>query len=454
MTGPTHWAESYQTCSGKYQSPIDIEEHLVSQVRLPPLNFQGFKSKSVSSTLTNNGHTVHPTRILTHDFTPSRVVQFIASVMLQTVRPPNSPMASLVLSDSSQLTDNSFEKLPVVLQLNTSDEAILSGGPLKGNYIFAQLHFHWGANDSIGSEDTINNHTFPLELHLVFFKQDYVSFNHALDFKDGLTVLAVFFEVYGDDNDIYSDIVSHLPRVVNPGTNARLKRPVTLDSLLPSIRHLYFTYEGSLTTPPCSEVVTWIDFKQPILLSARQVNAFRKLRSEEGTLTQNFRPVQPLSGRLIHFNVADDLSRSGESSVLRSVPVGALCITAAVLTLQAMYSRNLHPDLITDEQNKHDIKARMRGRCRARPEYRRSMSLVLVRSLTQYLESRQNLVPGWLRLYSATTWHKDDRDNCFHDRPRALLVLRLYSARTQRIFPQHGTKTIETAVFTTGLMLY
>nr|CAD7441475.1 unnamed protein product [Timema bartmani] len=282
--GPKHWAESYQTCSGKYQSPIDIEEHLVSQVRLPPLNFQGFKSKSVSSTLTNNGHTV-------------------------------------------------------VLQLNTSDEAILSGGPLKGNYIFAQLHFHWGANDSIGSEDTINNHTFPLELHLVFFKQDYVSFNHALDFKDGLTVLAVFFEVYGDDNDIYSEIVSHLPRVVNPGTNARLKRPVNLDSLLPSIRHLYFTYEGSLTTPPCSEVVTWIDFKQPILLSARQVNAFRKLRSEEGTLTQNFRPVQPLSGRLIHFNVADDLSRSGESSMLRSVPVEALCITAAVLTLQAIYSR-------------------------------------------------------------------------------------------------------------------
>ncbi|CAG2055304.1 unnamed protein product [Timema podura] len=310
--GPKHWAESYQTCSGKYQSPIDIEEHLVSQVRLPPLNFQGFKSKSVSSTLTNNGHT-----------------GLWAIGCLRLVQ-------GVILTIDWNASDGGDQ---VVLQLNTSDEAILSGGPLKGNYIFAQLHFHWGANDSIGSEDTINNHTFPLELHLVFFKQDYVSFNHALDFKDGLTVLAVFFEVYGDDNDIYSEIVSHLPRVVNPGTNARLKRPVNLDSLLPSIRHLYFTYEGSLTTPPCSEVVTWIDFKQPILLSARQVNAFRKLRSEEGTLTQNFRPVQPLSGRLIHFNVADDLSRSGESSMLRSVPVGALCITVAVLTLQAIYSR-------------------------------------------------------------------------------------------------------------------
>nr|CAD7570867.1 unnamed protein product [Timema californicum] len=76
----------------------------------------------------------------------------------------------------------------------------------------------------------------------------------------------------------------------------------------------------------------------------------------------------------------------------------------------------------------------MQGRCCAQPEYRQSMSLVLVRSMTQYLESRQSLVPGWLRLYSACTRRIfpqqgaariDDRDTCFHDRPHALLVLSL-----------------------------
>jgi carbonic anhydrase len=56
-TGPSHWAEEYETCAGKFQSPIDIEEHLVSQVRLPPLSFHGFRSEPISSTLTNNGHT-------------------------------------------------------------------------------------------------------------------------------------------------------------------------------------------------------------------------------------------------------------------------------------------------------------------------------------------------------------------------------------------------------------
>jgi carbonic anhydrase len=56
-TGPDHWAEEYQTCAGKFQSPIDIEEHLVTQVRLPPLRFYHFDKEPVASTLTNNGHT-------------------------------------------------------------------------------------------------------------------------------------------------------------------------------------------------------------------------------------------------------------------------------------------------------------------------------------------------------------------------------------------------------------
>nr|CAD7569483.1 unnamed protein product [Timema californicum] len=76
-----------------------------------------------------------------------------------------------------------------------------------------------------------------------------------------------------------------------------------------------------------------------------------------------------------------------------------------------------------------------------RPEYRQSMSLVLVRSMTQYLESRQSLVPGLLSLYSARTQmispqhgaaRIDDRNSCFYDRPHALLVLSLYSGHAQR----------------------
>lgn len=48
----------------------------------------------------------------------------------------------------------------VVLQLNYSTPVMISGGPLTPIYKFTQLHFHWGVNDSLGSEDLINNHRY------------------------------------------------------------------------------------------------------------------------------------------------------------------------------------------------------------------------------------------------------------------------------------------------------
>lgn len=51
-----------------------------------------------------------------------------------------------------------FTKLnSVMLELKTDEPLGISGGPLHGHYLFQQLHFHWGHNDSVGSEDTINN---------------------------------------------------------------------------------------------------------------------------------------------------------------------------------------------------------------------------------------------------------------------------------------------------------
>ena len=72
---------------------------------------------------------------------------------------------------------------------------MLSGGPLKGIYVFEQLHFHWGENDFEGSEDLINNRSFPMEMHAVFYKEDYKSFKEALNYSDGLAILAYLYEV-------------------------------------------------------------------------------------------------------------------------------------------------------------------------------------------------------------------------------------------------------------------
>ncbi|XP_022170690.1 carbonic anhydrase 2-like [Myzus persicae] len=245
---PPHWATEYKTCSGKYQSPIDIEENLVTKVNLPLLRFHNIDTLPTSTTITNNGHTV-------------------------------------------------------VLQLNYTAPVMISGGPLTPTYRFTQLHFHWGVNDSLGSEDLINNHSYPMELHMVFSNTDYDDEKTALTKNDGLVVLAMFFEITQEDNPVYSEIVNTLGQINMPDQSSNLQVGFTIRSMLPESTELYFTYKGSLTTPPCLEVVTWIDFKHPIQLSHNQVQAFRMLRSKHGQLTHNSRPVQELSGRPVWYNV-------------------------------------------------------------------------------------------------------------------------------------------------------
>ncbi|XP_034248740.1 carbonic anhydrase 7-like [Thrips palmi] len=279
--GPDHWADTYKTCRGKYQSPIDIDEHHVTRVHLPPIRYEGFETPPLSSTITNNGHTV-------------------------------------------------------LLKLNMSEPATISGGPLKGKYVFSQLHWHWGTNDSFGSEDLINNHSYPMELHMVFYKKNYGSPEMAQLQSDGLAVMAFFYEVMPSDNAVYSEMVDYLPQIETPLTKFSLRRQLTLASLIPCARSHYFTYYGSLTTPPCLEVVTWIDFKHPIRLSHSQLETFRRLRTQHGFLTHNARPVQPLGGRNVWYN-AGELNLEEDSAAPRSGASVTLVASLLAATAVAMY---------------------------------------------------------------------------------------------------------------------
>ena len=55
----------------------------------------------------------------------------------------------------------------------------------------------------------------------------------------------------------------------------------------------YYSFDGSLTTPPCSESVNWMVLKRPVALGNDQIKAFRRL------FNANARPVQPLNGRVV-----------------------------------------------------------------------------------------------------------------------------------------------------------
>ena len=83
-----------------------------------------------------------------------------------------------------------------------------------------------------------------------------------------------------------------------PAKEGEVKKPdapFNLDAMLPADR-AYYRFTRSLTTPPCSEDVSWHVLKSPVDVSASQIAAFRRLYA------MNARPVQPLNGRVIELS--------------------------------------------------------------------------------------------------------------------------------------------------------
>jgi carbonic anhydrase len=152
------------------------------------------------------------------------------------------------------------------------------GSTIKINgeeYELLQFHFH------TPSEHTINGKASALEMHLVHRNA-----------KNQLAVVGVMMEK-GATNPLIEQIWQHIPTVGK--TNVVKNSTINATKLLPNNK-AYFSYAGSLTTPPCSENVKWNVLIEPIQVSEKQIEAFQSLYQV------NARPVQPINGRIIEFH--------------------------------------------------------------------------------------------------------------------------------------------------------
>lgn len=140
-------------------------------------------------------------------------------------------------------------------------------------YAVKQFHFHHP------SENTIDGRSFPLEAHIV---------HQSADGK--LAVVAIMFE-YGEENSAIKSIWEQLPDTV--GATHPLKQSVSLNQLMPDEENRdYYRFNGSLTTPPCSEGVTWIVMKKYQTITKEEVAQFEKALKHT-----NNRPVQATNSR-------------------------------------------------------------------------------------------------------------------------------------------------------------
>lgn len=155
------------------------------------------------------------------------------------------------------------------IQVNYPPGSTLTVG--RKVYMLRQFHFHHP------SEEYIKGRGFDLTTHLV----------HD-DGSGHLAVVAILFKI-GSWNALFSTVWMNVPARSEKATNGPSAR-VNATSLLPPDRG-YYTFQGSLTTPPCSEGVVWYVLKNQATLSADQVALFAKL------YPNNARPTQPLYGR-------------------------------------------------------------------------------------------------------------------------------------------------------------
>lgn len=143
---------------------------------------------------------------------------------------------------------------------------------LGRRYDLLQFHFHRP------SEERIDGRAFDMVAHLV----------HK-DAEGRLAVVAVLLEG-GSAQPVVQAVWNNLP--LEKGEELPASVAIDPASLLPTDRR-YYTYMGSLTTPPCTEGVLWMVMKQPVQLSAQQIELFTRL------YPMNARPPQSASGRLI-----------------------------------------------------------------------------------------------------------------------------------------------------------
>jgi carbonic anhydrase len=140
-------------------------------------------------------------------------------------------------------------------------------------YKLVQFHFHHP------SENHENGKALPLEVHLV----------HA-DADGKLAVVAVFFDV-DKPNPLIDVAWRNIPEKGEKGVDVSASS-INPTDLLPANRG-YYSFVGSLTTPPCSEGVSWYVVKTHMTVSKEQLDQFAKI------FKKNARPTQPLNGRAV-----------------------------------------------------------------------------------------------------------------------------------------------------------
>jgi len=294
------WADHYSMCDNNDESPIDIitttainDDEICTREFNWSLNYNHTTFK-----IANNGHTI----------------------VLHAVEPSN-------IDDDGDITGTIFdEEGNGYLTLGLNEDTIGTfpnyfqpWGSDHESFCLDSLHFHWGTTDEYGSEHLVDGEHFALEVHFVHYSCLHASLGTTLEnFQTEemveaaeaeredthqLGVVGIFFDVVENMTNpafeaMFGEHDEHLNNIRWPGKSEHTEVITDLDltELIPEDINTagYYAYEGSLTTPPCTNIVRWHVMNAHSYIGVEQMNKFRQLFQDAygSAVAPNYRVVQ------------------------------------------------------------------------------------------------------------------------------------------------------------------
>jgi len=174
-------------------------------------------------------------------------------------------------------------------------------------YTSAQLHFH------SPSEHALNGELKPMEMHIV----------HAGGATAPYSVIGIFFEVGEEENEFIASL-----DFANATAEGNPLMDVNLGTFLAGVdMSKFFHYDGSFTTPPCTEGVKWWVIETPVKVTQAQLDEFTAYgwgNAQYDTGMGNNRGVQPLNERTLYY-------RDSSSSNAMVLAIGGAALSLLAL---------------------------------------------------------------------------------------------------------------------------
>jgi len=243
--GPNTWRAKYPRCTGYKQSPVALPAKPHHVVHAKPVTYKNF----------------------------------------------NIPQPALLRNTGTALElELKGDKLPTNAGIYKNE---------RTRYKMFKVVIHWGKDNAEGAEHSIGGEQFCAEIETLKYNDKYKSPEEALGRPGGILSSSTLLKVSKKSSSaMWEKLVAKLPEC--SGTSKPVEVELDAGFFWNDERHDYYMYEGSLTTPPCSENVVQQVFTDVLSISEYALEALRKVKNEKGeVICDNFRPIQPLNKRKV-----------------------------------------------------------------------------------------------------------------------------------------------------------